>query len=63
MFRDVVSSLNLQHVFPRLKHGDVELHAAGVKVLLAEAKDEPTAQIYGKCDVLPLDTWSPRNME
>ncbi len=61
--RDMISSLNLHQVFPRLKHGDVGMHAAALKLLLEDAAEQTTAPIYRKNDVLPPDQWAPRNMD
>ncbi len=58
VMRDIVSSLNLQHVFPRMKKGDVEMHAAALKLLLEEAAEQPTAPVYRKNDILPYVQWS-----
>ncbi len=39
------------------------MHQAALGLLLEEAADNPTAQLYGKDDVLPLNCWHPRNMD
>ncbi len=41
----------------------MQLRTAALEVLAEEAKDNPMAQLYGKRDVLPLDTWVPRHMD
>ncbi len=60
---DVLSTLNLHTVFPRLKHYDRQMHHAALMLLLEEADSNPMTPIYGSDDVLPLDCWHPRNMD
>ncbi len=60
---DVVSTLNLHTVFLKLKHADKIMHVATLGLLLEEATENPTAPLYGKDNVLPLDCWVPRNMD
>ncbi len=60
---DVLSTLNLHTVFPRLKHYDRTMHQVALELLLKEAAGNPTAPVYGRDDVLPLDCWHPQNMD
>ncbi len=60
---DVLSSLNLHTVFPRLKYANRIMHQAALGLLLEEAADNPTAHLYGKNDMLPLTCWVPQNMD
>ncbi len=60
---DVLSTLNLHTVFPKLKRADRTMHGAALGLLLEEASENPIAQLYGKNDVLPLNCWVPRDMD
>ncbi len=39
------------------------MHEMTLGLLLEEAADNPTAQLYGKDDMLPLNCWQPQNMD
>ncbi|MCP4549438.1 MAG: hypothetical protein GY835_23530, partial [bacterium] len=61
--KGLFSSLHLHQVFPKLKTADLKAREVQLQLLQDEAADQPTAQLYGKNDVLPLNDWMPRNMD
>ncbi len=61
--RQVVASINLQTVFPRLKNADQRMHETALELLLEEAADQATAPVYGKNNVLPFSCWTPWGMD
>ncbi len=63
MVRDVVASINLHTVFPRLKRANRKMHKVVLELLLEEATEQWTAPVYGKNDVLPLSCWTPWGMD
>ncbi len=60
---DVLSSLDLHTMFPRLKYANRIMHEVALGLLLEEAAENPTSHLYGKNDMLPLTCWLPRNMD
>ncbi len=60
---DVLSTLNLHTVFPKLKCPEWVMHAAALGLLLEDAAENPTAPMYGKDDVLPIECWVPWNVD
>ncbi len=61
--QDVISTLNLHTVFPRMKRANRRMHQAALELLLEEAAESLISHLYGKDDVLPLNCWMPRDMD
>ncbi len=58
----MLSNLNLHTVFPVLTSADRKLHQMALENLNDKAQNDPSAPLYGKDDVLPIDDWRPRKM-
>ncbi len=58
----MLSNLNLHTVFPVLTGADWRLHQTALENLNNEALNDPSAPLYGKDDVLPIDDWHPWKM-
>ncbi len=63
MVQEVVATINLQSVFPRLKSADRRMHKVALEVLMEEAAGQVMAQLFGTNNVLPISCWTPWGMD